>query len=448
VRPNLALLSGEISGDVVGAALAKELLRLRPDLELWGMGSRHMAEAGVELLYNSGEWSAISIVETLKLYPKLRWSAYPHVVQEIRSRKPAAVILIDFGAFNVKVAYKSKEAGVPVLYYFPPGSWKRKGRVRAEVAQVSDLIATQFPWSEERLRSVGANVQFVGHPLLEIVRPSLTRAQFAERFGMDPGKPIIGLLPGSRGFEVEYNTPAMLGAARIIHKQLPGAQFVFGVASEMARARIEQALDKQVEELTRDLEQRQEAAGHAADVSTDAHGARLKAVTPEGVTINADDHEFRTVARRRALQEAGRFALPPTVLVEGLGYDVMAHSDALIVCSGTATLEAAILGTPMTILYRGSKLMELEGKILRRRPEHFGLPNIIADARIVPELLQHEASPEALAEHTLRYVSDPALKGQVKAKLQAVRDTLGAPGASERTARLALDLAGLTPQDD
>jgi lipid-A-disaccharide synthase len=444
LQPNVALLSGEISGDLVGGALARELQRLRPDLKLWGIGSKHMAEAGVELLYNSGEWSAISIVETLKLYPKLRWSAYPGVVQEIRRRKPAVVVLIDFGAFNVKVAYKCREAGIRVLYYIPPGSWKRKGRVRAEVARVSDKIATPFPWSEERLRSVGGNVEFVGHPLLEIVRPSLTRTQFAERFGMDAGKPIVGLLPGSRGFEVQYNTPAMLGAARIIHKQLPGAQFVFGVASAMAKARIEVALDSQIEEFAKDLEHRREAADLSAGGS-EAQSTRLKAVTPEGVTIDADAHEFRAAARRRALQEAGKSVLPPIVLAEGLGYDVMAHSDALIACSGTATLEAAILCTPMTILYRGSKVMELEGKLLRRRPEHFGLPNIIADERIVPELLQHEASPEALAEHTLRYLTDPAAKGRVKSKLQAVKETLGSPGASERTARMALDLAGLAP---
>lgn len=448
--PNVAIISGEMSGDLVGGALARELLRLRPDLKLWGIGSRYMANAGVELLYNSADWSAISIVESVKIYPKLRWSAYPRVVREVLSRRPAAVILIDFGAFNVKVASRIKPRGIPVLYYFPPGSWRKRGKVNPQIAQVTDRIATPFPWSEERLRSVGANVEFVGHPLLELVKPSLSRSAFADRFGIEAGAPIVGLLPGSRGFEVEYNTPAMLGAARIIHAQLPDAQFVFGLASPAARSMVEKIVTEwhQSDEL--------EPSAHAAaalenlkdkginvleeKLGIGKRGAKL--VTPEGVLVPAD-----VLNKRPPGSEDGprrKVSFPPVVLTEGLTYDVMAHSDALMVCSGTATLEAALLGTPMVILYRGSKLMYLESKLLKVRPEHFGMPNIIADRRIVPEFVQDEASPEALAEHTLRFMRDPAVRGEVKAALLAVRQSLGEPGASERTARMALQLAQLS----
>jgi lipid-A-disaccharide synthase len=444
--PNIAIISGEMSGDVSGGALARELLRLRPDLRLWGIGSRQMAAAGVELLYDSAQWSAISIVETLKLYPKLRWSAFPAVVREALKRRPAAVVLIDFGAFNVKVASKLKPRGIPVLYYFPPGSWRKQGKVNPQIARVTDRIATPFPWSEERLRSVGARATFVGHPLLEIVKPTLSRVEFADRFGMDPAAPIVGLLPGSRSFEVEHNTPAMLRAAQIIREKMADAQFVFGLASPAARARVESVLK---EWFTR----QQDAAAQAAEsdklvergrsaleetLGLGKRGARL--VTPEGVLVSADALRTRSADGDDARWKAD---IPPVVLTEGMTYDVMAHSDALIVCSGTATLEAALLGTPMVILYRGSQLMELEARLLKIRPEHIGMPNIIAGRRIVPEFIQDEASPEALAEHTLRFIGDPAARGEVKASLQAVRDSLGKPGASERTARMTLELAGL-----
>src|SRR5437016_5185674 len=143
---NVCLLSGEMSGDAVGGALARSLRRACPDASLWGMGSRRMAEAGVELLYDSASWSAIGVVEALKVYPELRLKVLPHVIREIDRRQPRAVVLIDFGAFNVKVARYCKARGVPVLYYFPPGSWKRAGRTNAELGRITDRIATPFRW--------------------------------------------------------------------------------------------------------------------------------------------------------------------------------------------------------------------------------------------------------------------------------------------------------------
>lgn len=427
-RPNMALLSGEMSGDAVGGALAAALRERRPDLGLWGLGSRHMADAGVELLHDSAEWSAIGVIEALRVYPGLRYRVYPQVLREIARRCPALVILIDFGAFNVKVARWCKARGVPVLYYFPPGSWRRGGRSGKELARITDRIATPFPWSAKRLAQFGANVEFVGHPLLELARPSMTRAQFAERFGMEPDSPIIGLLPGSRGFEVQFNTPAMLGAARLIHREIPDAQFVFGAASRAARERIEEALAADMK------------TGAGTEERDEKEGPRL--VTTEGVLVPAsllEESEFKM----RLAQQRAHQALPPVVLVEGMAYDVMAHSDVLLVCSGTATLEAALFSTPMVILYRGSRLMEWEARVRRVCPEHVGMPNIIAQERIVPELLQHDATPENLAEHALRFLRDLEERARVKAALTKVRESLGAPGASARTAQIALEMSRL-----
>src|SRR5439155_17828643 len=164
-----------------------------------------------------------------------------------------------------------------------------------------------------------------------------------------------------------------------------------------------------------------------------------------GILVDPDELE-RATARRSAAKGGRPCVIPPVVLADGLTYDVMAHSDALLVCSGTATLEAAVLGTPMVIMYRGSKLMEMEYKLRRIKVEHIGMPNIIAGERIVPEFIQHDATPEALAESALRFLQDPEARARVKSALQGVRAALGEPGASERVARIVLEMAGVQPQ--
>lgn len=439
-----------MSGDLVGGALAREILERRADITLWGIGSRNLQAAGVDLLYDSAEWSGIGIVQSLKIYPRLRFTAYPHVLREIERRKPNAVVLIDFGAFNGKVARWCVSHDFPVMWYFPPGSWKRRGQLKDEIARITKRVVTPFPWSAERLKAIGANVEFVGHPLLEIVRPTLTKRQFTERFGMDHAAPIIGLLPGSRGFEVDCNTPAMLGAASLIYRELNDAQFVFGAASENARNLIECAVEREMERHSHELEAKREQEKHGEGERGDTAPVRppLKLVTPEGVTVDAADFRARLANRRSAVERAGEGAIPPLVIAEDLTWDVMAHSDALIVCSGTATLEAALLGTPMAIIYRGTKMMEIEAKILHINPVHIGLPNIIADKRIVPEFIQDAANPQALAATILTLLRDVEIRAQAREALASVRTVLeppaGSPGSSARAAEIALELAGLT----
>ncbi len=437
MEASIALISGEVSGDIVGAALVEQIKSQGGGIQLWGIGSRRMAAAGVDLLYDSGDWSAIGYIEAIKLYPTLRFKMYPHVIRELDKRRPNVAILIDFGAFNMKVARWCAAKGIKVLYYFPPGSWRKTGKSGEELARVCTQIATPFPWSAERLKQFGANVEFVGHPLLEIARPTMSREQFADVFGLDADLPIIGLLPGSRGFEVEHNTHAMFGAARLINRDLHGAQFVVASASPGIRKKVETQL---VEEMERAEETAGNGKGHQAVPDGDEAVAESRLVTPEGVVVAGDlSHVSDFEARLR------RQVNPlPVAIAEGRQYDVMAHADVLIVCSGTATLEAAIVGTPMVIIYRGSRLMELEYKLrMINRLEHIGLPNIIAGKRIVPELIQHDATPEALAHHALEFLKNPAVRAQAKADLKSVRDTLGEPGASRRVAEMALQLAGI-----
>lgn len=432
---NIAIVAGEASGDLVGGMLAAELRRLMPHIHLWGIGSRHLREAGVELLYDSASWGSIGVVEALRWYPSLRFRVYPRLVRQIAARRSALVILIDFGAFNMQVARWCARRKTPILYYFPPGSWRREGRGGEELARLATFIATPFPWSAQHLASLGARVEFVGHPLLDAARPACTCQEFVESLGLDASHPIVGLLPGSRAFEMKYNIPVMLGAAQHIHQRLPDAQFVFALAPTAKLHAVSDWIRRWEEQTPRrPLASPAAKATHHGKSRTGAPSL----VTPEGVLMAQDALKQKRVLPSTARPAAGR---PPLVVTQGRAYDVMAHSDVLLVCSGSATLEAAIQGTPMVIVYRGSRLMELEYKLRRiHRIQHIGMPNIICGRRVVPELIQREATPEALADHALRFLLEPETRASTKAALTEVRSALGEPGASARVAHIVAQM--------
>jgi lipid-A-disaccharide synthase len=451
---NIAIFTGELSGDLIGGALARELRRLNPTVELWGLGSSAMRAAGVELLEDSAAWGAISITEAITKVPGLLAKVAPRVKHAVRSRRPDVVVLIDFGAFNVRAARFCKQLGLKVCYYFPPGSWRRQGDKGAELARITDLLAVPFPWAAERFSNLGANAVYVGHPLLERVHAILSRADFAAQFGMDATKPIIGLLPGSRHHEVSHLMPTLLEAARLIYKRHSDAQFVVGVAPSMSPELMAGYLEGHAELKGRLTEIWHEFAQEAENKVLKPVAQTAKALTKQttpllvtnnGVVVPADSLRREMEARRRSehLRARANKALPPTVLAKGLTYDVMAHSDVLLTCSGTATLEAAIFETPMVILYRGSRLMEFEYKLrgMDKKIRHIGLPNILADRRIMPELIQQAANPEAIAANALELLDDIERRRRAREDLRAVHEALGTAGASARTARLVLDLA-------
>lgn len=454
---NIAIFSGELSGDLLGGALALAIRRRAPDAVLWGLGSESMRAAGVELLADSAAWGAISITEAVGKIPDLLFRVSPMVKRALRERRPDVVVLIDFGAFNVRAARVSKALGLKVLYYFPPGTWRRTGTHGAELARITDSLATPFPWSAERYRNLGANAVCVGHPLLERAQALMTRAEFAAQFGMDANRPIVGLLPGSRHHEVSHLMPTLLESARLLYQHVPEAQFVIGVAPTLSQETMAAYLAghgdlrDRLSDIWHEFAQEAETkvwkpVARTAGALSGQRGQML--VTSGGVLVPAEDLQKEMEARRRSehLRARAQKALPPIVLAKGLTYDVMAHSDVLLTCSGTATLEAAVFGTPMVILYRGSKIMEMEYRLrgLRKKLRFIGLPNILADKPVVPELIQEAATPEAIAEHALPLLNDLTERHRVKQELLAVREMLGTPGASERTARLVLELAGQT----
>jgi lipid-A-disaccharide synthase len=254
----------------------------------------------------------------------------------------------------------------------------------------SDRIITPFPWSAEILTKAGSDAVFLGHPLLDVVRPISTREQFFSAVGdVSPNVRVIGLLPGSRTHEIANILPAMIDAGKLIFEKIPSVgTFIIAAGSDRSKKEIECVL------------------------------ARMR---PGKCGL-----EFR--------------------IVQGQTYDVMTHSDLLLTCSGTATLEAMILGTPMIIIYRGTKLMKLEYLLRKAIFEQFiGMPNIIAGKQVCQELLGDDASPEAIAELAISYLQNPAELERIKQDLNAAKHVLGEPGGTTRAAKVVLETAGLLP---
>lgn len=437
----IAFVAGELSGDRQGAALL-EALRLaaapRP-VQAWGIGGGRLKAAGMALRHDSTPWASIGIAATIVNAPFLL-GALADMKRALARNPPDALVVIDSGAFNVPLGRWAKQHKIcPVFYYFPPGSWRRAARRGAKgLADAADMVVTPFPWSEALLRQTGTNASFVGHPLLDLVKPSLPEDEFYRRYGLDPLRPLVALLPGSRKLEIEHILPAMIEAAGEITRRIPGVQFALALADGAPRAQVEQTI-------------RREQTRHAARVQILMHQAGDKlaslaqnALTPpilatnEGIPVRARlDTEDAPASQERA-------PLAPLVICEGLTYDVLARSDLVITKSGTSTLEAAILQKPMIIVYRGSAIMALEWKL--RKPHagvvHIGMPNILAQERLFPELIQDEATPDAIADLAVSLLLQPESLLRLKEKLSALmQTTLGEPGGVARAAEMLYALA-------
>lgn len=341
-----------------------------------------MSDAGVDVVVNMTGGGTIGIAESLKSLPAIAVK-YHRMRRLLLERRPNLFIPIDFGAFNVRLAQIARANGIEVVYYFPPSSWRRKPRNASKLLACGGKVVTPFPWSAEMLSSAGLDARFVGHPLIDIVKPSQPRQELLRELGFDPSKPTIGLLPGSRSHEIREHLPRMIACAQILHHDLGGAQFVIGAAWGADRMR--------------------EQIDHLDEVDC-----------------------------------------VPIAVVERRTHDCMAASDLLITASGTATLEAAILGVPMVIIYRGTPIMRFEYLLRKSILEDFiGMPNIVADRGVCPELINEDVTPEKLADVARSLLTDKDQLAAMKAGLDEVRLRLGEPGAVDRAARAVLEMGGL-----
>jgi lipid-A-disaccharide synthase len=362
----LLLSAGEASGDMYAARLATALKK-RVDVALFGMGGSQMRAAGVEVITDYSEVSVVGITEILTHLPSLV-RAMRHLVSEARRRKPPFAILTDFPGFHLRLARKLRTLGVRNIYYICPQFWAwRPWRVRIVRRRFAQALCI-FPFEEKFYGDAGVPVRFIGHPLVGAVHASCTREQFCREQHLDPTRPIVTLLPGSRHAELAQHLPVLRQACVLIRREI-AAQFVIAAAP----------------------------GGNAAE---------LREGWPAGVTPR---------------------------LVEGQTYNALAAADAAAVSSGTATVEAALLNAPMVVIYRVTPLTAFLARPLLRTT-YFSMVNLIAGRRLVPELIQHDFTPERVAGEILRLLRDSKAREELRAGLAEVRQALGPPGAVDRAA--------------
>lgn len=382
-QPHIFLLAGEFSGNLYGAALAREIRRLHPSARMTGIGSSQMADAGVELLYDSSTWGSIGVVESLKrahlffVYAKLK--------SILRRDRPDVLVLIDYPGFNMQVARFAKSIRIPTVYFFPPGKFSETADSIREAAGTITKVAAPFELTYRRYREAKADVAFVGHPMFDVLKTDPDRDRIRKDFDVQPKEKVIGLLPGSRRQEIRMHTPVLAECARQIALLYPEARFIVPVVN----CNLSEYGDFVQETVSRHLRR---------------HGIRVD------VTVD------RT-------------------------HDVMAISNLLLVCSGTATLEAAFYEVPMIITYKTSLLTEILARLFYSPfPHYIGLPNILADRMIVPEFIQQDFIPENVIRESRDLLDNQERASLVRSELRQVVGKLGTKGASERVARMALEL--------
>jgi lipid-A-disaccharide synthase len=375
--PKILISCGEPSGDLYAGALATAIRTLSPDATISGLGGDCLAAAHARLIGEYRQLTATGLLEVVSGIPRLL-GMFRRMTAVAREERPDVLVAIDFPEFNLRLASAMRKLGVPVVYYVSPQLWAwRPHRIRT-VRRVVDRMLVIFPFEENIYRAAGVDVEFVGHPLVELAHADASRAEFLGSLGLDPTSPTIAVLPGSRPNEVRALLPALCRAAVRVGASLPRAQFVVARAS------------------------------------------------------NLDASLFETLMR-----PADRAAFR---LVEGRPDTVLASSDVAVVASGTATVQAAIHGTPMVVVYRLAPLTYKMGKPFVH-VDTYGMVNLVAGRRIVPELIQDDFTPESVTEAVLRYFNDPSYAQATKAALADVRTKLGEPGASERAARAVLNVA-------
>jgi lipid-A-disaccharide synthase len=401
------------------AARLAVALRERTDARLFGMGGPRMAEAGVELIVDYHEVAVVGIAEVLHKIPTVV-RVQNRLASEAAKRGASLAILVDSPGTHLGVARRLKKHGIPVGYFIGPQVWAwRAGRVRVVKRLVKRMVVI-FPFEEKIYRDAGVPVDFVGHPLVDVVRPTMDRSEFAARYGLVAARPIVTLLPGSRHNEIAKIYPVVLEACQRLKQgggAAAGVQFVHAVAPNL-----------KAEVFAPDSYPDVAVCGERQNLSS---GARA----PVGSTGDISELKLRPPRKR---EFAGGLQRPHGDLlkvkrVEGATYDALAAADCAIVASGTATVEAALLGAPMVVVYRVNRIT---AAILRRmiRTPFIGMVNLIAGTRVVPELIQDSFTPEAVEREVRRLLESETARAEVKAGLAEVRAKMGPGGAIERAA--------------
>lgn len=332
----ILISAGEASGDIHAAAVTAAIKKIDSSAEVFGMGGDALRDAGGEVLFDIKDHGVMGFVEVLKKLPdlfKLR-DDFEKVMDE---RKPDCLITVDYPGFNMKLAKLAHDKGIPVVSYIAPSAWAwHKSRAK-KVAKIVDKVACIFPFEYDVYKEAGAPVEFVGHPLVDIVKPRMTKQEAMAFAGKEEGKKLILLMPGSRLMEIEKMLPTLLEAAKLIKKQLPEVSFVMPRAGTIPVSLLEEKIQ--------------------------ASGLEVK-------------------------------------ITEGNNYDLFSVADLALATSGTVTLEAALCGLGSVIVYKTNPVTYFIAKLVVNIP-HIGLPNIVAAKSVLPELIQNDFTPAKVAQEAL-----------------------------------------------
>lgn len=367
----IMLSAGEPSGDLNASFLARELKAARPEVELFGMGGPQMAAQGVRILEDPTAEGIIGFWEGFRALPRMK-KLLARLESVLRSQRPDCLVLVDFPGFNMQLAKKAHSLKIPVVYYFAPSAWVW-GRGRAEeVAKYSQLVLSVFPPEAEVFQEAGANVSYIGHPLVDIVKAE--PGGFKQEYDFSEEMPLVALLPGSRPAEIKRILPQLLAAAWQLKKQIPSVEFMLSLSSPSFKESVQMQVEK----------------------------------------------------------------LPfPITILEGDTYRLLTAADAAVIAVGTATLEAALLGVPMVLIYRIGFLTGILARALIKTP-YVGLPNILLGEEVAVELLQEQACGERIAQEVIKLLlEDNTLRRQ---KLLSLKELLGSGGAVRRGAREIINL--------
>ncbi len=367
----LMIIAGETSGDLQAASLMKSLKSINPHIEIFGMGGKKMQAEGAEIIYDITDLAIVGFFEVLKHLSTFK-KIFEKLVRLLETRKPDAVILVDYPGFNLRFAKAAKEKNIPVIYYISPQIWAWGENRIHEIKKYVDKMIVIFGFEENIYKEAGVKVSFVGHPFLDIVKPMWKKEETIKTCHLKHDSIKIALMPGSRKKEIEKHLPSMLRACEIIKNKIPNAEFIISRIKE-----LDQSLYNKI-----------------------IHKSKIK------------PHSL-----------------------DNKPYEIMDIADLVIVSSGSATLEVAIMEKPMVIVYKTSFLTWLLARNLIKIPD-IGLVNIVARQRVVPELVQFKVTPENIASTSLEILNNHKKIHEIKENLRKVKSKLGETGASSRAAHI------------
>lgn len=373
----LLILTGDHSADMHAAGIARALRRLDPSWQIYGVGAGAMRDAGVELLADHTNMNVIGPAGVLRAIPSHR-KLRRRIVEWTKEHRPRVVMLVDYGMFHLWIGPQLRRLGARVIYFIPPQIWaSRPWRIR-NLRRAADEVLCILPFEEAYYRSRGVDARFVGNPLVSSLPPATTKAALAERHGLDANKTLIGLFPGSRRMEIKHLLARQLAAAKLLHQRFPDRfQFALARAANLSDAFFDQAM-----------------------------------------------------AHAKAAWDA---SAPSVKILAGENHALLSACDLALVASGTVTLEAALYGTPMVIMYRGAAPAYWLAKAMIT-VDHIGMPNLLAGRRIVPELWQNDVTPEHIAS-TVTQMLEPSGFAKTKSDLAAVAAQFGDHVASTQVAQ-------------